>query len=318
MFLRFGRIIGAAWLMPAAAFAAQPVLAAKDVPKPVPVVQDYKPKPGLWLLADEDTKIYLFGTIHMLPPGFKWRSPAFDKVAAEADELVVETASDADGSLDAAMLIAILLKEPVPILERVPADKRPALKAAIEKGNVPLQAMSMIRTWMVAVTLGLADSLDGWGVEDSDEAPGVEDVLEAEFRAAKKPIGSVESPQAALDAFNAMPEFEQRAMLLDTIAALGEDEDEAEAAEAEDDNADDHLWAKGRFDEAYAIYMKDFPPLLYDGLVRKRNAAWTLWLAERLKKPGTVLFAVGAAHLAGPDSVQAMLAKNGLQAKRVN
>ncbi len=53
-------------------------------------------------------------------------------------------------------------------------------------------------------------------------------------------------------------------------------------------------------------------------LVRRRNAAWTLWLEERLKKPGTLLFAVGAGHLAGRESVQAMLAKRGLQVKRID
>jgi uncharacterized protein YbaP (TraB family) len=31
-----------------------------------------------------------------------------------------------------------------------------------------------------------------------------------------------------------------------------------------------------------------------------------------LKQPGTVFIAVGAAHLAGPDSVQAQLAKMGV------
>jgi uncharacterized protein YbaP (TraB family) len=35
-----------------------------------------------------------------------------------------------------------------------------------------------------------------------------------------------------------------------------------------------------------------------------------------LPKPGTVFIAVGAAHLAGPDSVQAQLRKLGIQAVR--
>ncbi|HEX8064372.1 MAG TPA: TraB/GumN family protein [Allosphingosinicella sp.] len=51
---------------------------------------------------------------------------------------------------------------------------------------------------------------------------------------------------------------------------------------------------------------------------RRRNAAWTQWLEERLKKPGTLLFAVGAGHLAGRESVQAMLAKRGLSVKRID
>ena len=28
-----------------------------------------EPRPAIWLLADEDTSIYLFGTVHVLHPG---------------------------------------------------------------------------------------------------------------------------------------------------------------------------------------------------------------------------------------------------------
>ena len=48
------------------------------------------PRPALWLLADTDTKIYLFGTIHILPHGFQWRGPAINRAIEEADELVME------------------------------------------------------------------------------------------------------------------------------------------------------------------------------------------------------------------------------------
>jgi len=36
-----------------------------------------------------------------------------------------------------------------------------------------------------------------------------------------------------------------------------------------------------------------------------------------MARPGTVFIAVGAGHLAGPDSVQAKLAKLGVKAERV-
>ena len=39
------------------------------------------PRPAIWLVADADTRIYLFGTIHVLPPGLQWRSPTFSTAA---------------------------------------------------------------------------------------------------------------------------------------------------------------------------------------------------------------------------------------------
>jgi hypothetical protein len=308
----FGKrgILWSAWLVPAALLAGQPVAAAKPAPTPAPVDQDYAPKPGLWLLADEDTKIYLFGTTHLLAPGFKWRSPAVDKAAAEADELVVETLEEPDAEPDMAMMLAILLEKPVPVLDRVPADRRKMVAKAFKDAGVKLDDMAMLRTWMVSVLLGYAQELKGWGVSEMKDAPGVEDALEAQFRAAGKPISAVETADAGLEAFNALPEAEQVKLLLEAAAPVEESE------EAETDS--DDLWAQGRYEEAYARDMADFPPALFDGLVVKRNAAWVEWLGKRLEKPGTMLFAVGAAHLAGPESVQKMLARRGLQTKRVD
>src|SRR5690348_14802900 len=50
--------------------------------------------PALWEVSDPDTTIYLFGTIHLLPDGLKWRTPKFDKAVADSQELVVETTVD--------------------------------------------------------------------------------------------------------------------------------------------------------------------------------------------------------------------------------
>jgi hypothetical protein len=53
------------------------------------------PRPAIRLLQDEDTKIYLFGTVHVFPATLRWRSPSLDRIIAEADELVMETPRNA-------------------------------------------------------------------------------------------------------------------------------------------------------------------------------------------------------------------------------
>src|SRR5688572_14622126 len=52
--------------------------------------------PALWSVSDADTKIYLFGTIHLLPAGHEWRTPVIERAIAESDELVVEVALSDD------------------------------------------------------------------------------------------------------------------------------------------------------------------------------------------------------------------------------
>ena len=48
----------------------------------------------------------------------------------------------------------------------------------------------------------------------------------------------------------------------------------------------------------------------------KRNEAWAKNIAERMKQPGVTFVAVGAGHLAGPDSLQKQLEKLGIEVQR--
>jgi uncharacterized protein YbaP (TraB family) len=269
------------------------------------------PRPALWLLADDDTKIYMFGTIHVLPPGFRWRSAALDKAVGESAELVVETYEPPGTETSVENTAGFFAAQPVPILQRVPRSKRKRLKAAIETAGLPLPVLDRMHSWAAAMTLGIAQMLQEYGVEDPAGAPGVEDVLEETFRGTGKPILSVEDGNAVLASMSALPETVQTQLLLEAIAPPSGD-DPAAVGVGEAD------WVAGRSEALDLDAEPGFPPALFDVLVRRRNAAWTAWLEERLKKPGTLLFAVGAGHLAGRESVQAMLAKRGLAVKRID
>ena len=53
-----------------------------------------QPRPALWKVSDRDTTIYLFGTIHLLPANYPWRSPALEKATQQSQSLVLETIVD--------------------------------------------------------------------------------------------------------------------------------------------------------------------------------------------------------------------------------
>jgi uncharacterized protein YbaP (TraB family) len=57
---------------------------------------------------------------------------------------------------------------------------------------------------------------------------------------------------------------------------------------------------------------------LYQVLLTDRNRNWAKQIDGLLKHSGTVFVAVGAGHLAGPDSVQAQLRKLGVATQRVH
>lgn len=288
------RILIAAWL------AIAPVaVAAKDAPGP-----------AIWRIADADTTIYLFGTIHILEPDLKWRSRALNRIIRQADELVVESSSADFAKIEAGMaeeLEAEIAVDRPPLIERVARSKRDAVRRTIAASGMPEGMFDMLPTWMAVFALGMGGLPDG-GTEEA----GADSTLEQLFLKAGKPVVSVEDPSQVIGAIRKLPEGE-------LLRLLEEDAEAAEAGAPPGALGEDQRWANGDVASlAEGLGEADLGPALYDALIRHRNAAWTGWLVDRMKRPGTVLFAVGAGHLAGPDSVQTMLAARDVTSERID
>jgi uncharacterized protein YbaP (TraB family) len=295
-----------------AAPAAAPSSARAEAVKPgADTVQAPAPRPAIWLLADEDTRIYLFGTIHMLPPGLQWRSAAFENVVREADELVLEVAEDPDTDQVAAIAPLIMRDQPLSILERVSPERRQGLRELIQSLGMPVESFDGLQTWAAAMTLavtGLTQALAGPDGSPED-VTGVEDELRVDFLQSGRPISGVEDGPQQLGFLSGLSPATQREMLEEMVDGYARgDSDFGELSE--------EGWLRGDTADI-AAEMEEMPAELFDVLVTRRNAAWTGWLIERLQRPGTVLFAVGAGHLAGRDSVQSMLADRGLTVTRL-
>lgn len=264
-------------------------------------------RPGLWKLSDPDTTIYLFGTIHLLPEGFDWRTPAIERAIAGADALVLEIVDQGDpGAPERYRALATSPGLP-PLAERVPADKRDELAALMAKAGFAEGRLDSLETWAAAIALGGAlYTTMGVSVDH-----GVETQLRSAFAEAGKPIAGIETTAQQLGYFDTLPEPSQRRLLLSIL-------EESDGANAEFD-AMSAAWARGDTD-AIAVTFDDelrISPELADILIRQRNADWAEWIESRLDTPGTVLVAVGAGHLAGDDSLQTMLAAKGLSVERV-
>ena len=264
-----------------------------------------RPRPALWKLADADTTIYLFGTIHMLPKDLAWRTPALEQAIAASETLVLETELGND-PMAAAQVMMKLGTSPglPPIVERVPEAKRAAFRKAIAEAGVPEKALDRMETWAAALTL-MAVSFQKMGL--SGEA-GVERGLAAGY---KKPVKGLETVEQQFGYFDQLSESAQRALLAEMIDDPKKAKAEFEAMLAAWKSGDTEAIAR-TFDSETAL-----SPELREVLMRKRNAAWAEWVAKRLDQPGTVMVAVGAGHLAGKDSVQRMLRARGLKAVRV-
>lgn len=266
-------------------------------------------RPAMWKVYDRDTEIYLFGTVHLLPPGTQWRTPQFDKATRDAGTLVVETIIDEKNPQAFAMELARLSVRPgLPsILDRVRPEKRAALQAVIAKSGIPLASLNNMETWAAAFAL-LQLQFKELGVSGSE---GVELALRKAFAAAGKPIQQLETNSQQLGFFDTLPKSAQRELLEGAV--------EEPAAARQQFDGMVAAWMSGDVDLIGRTFNAELQssPELKQALLVRRNANWSYWLQTRMGQPGKVMVAVGAGHLAGSDSVVELLKQRGYRVKRV-
>lgn len=295
IFRFFKRAFAFAGLAAAAAFA-QPAAAQSA-------------KPALWQVSDPDTTVYLFGTIHLLPKDYQWKSRAIDRAIADSQTLYVETLVDQANPQALARELARLGygNGLLPLASRINPAKRPLLEAAIAKSGIPRPVFDRMETWTAAFTL-LGVQFKSIGLAGEH---GVEQSLRQTFAAAGKPVGQLETNSEQLGFFDTLPQDAQRALLEGAI--------ENPQSMGNDFNAMLQSWASGDVNAIARTFNEGLAasPALRDALLRRRNANWSNWIANRMVSPGKVLVAVGAGHLAGEESVQRYLESRGYKVKRL-
>jgi len=263
------------------AAAALNAIPAPRAPQPAPYADA---EPALWVVNDEDTIIYLFGTFHALDGRASWFNDEVETAFEAADELVLET----------------LIPEP-PAAPRA-AGPRP------EPGIQPARPFAGSGSYLSASKMVLSAGRSRGLSTDR----GADSVLRAAAEQSGKPVGGLESFDFQLRMFSRMSGASapsdpvQGARTKAALAAL--------LAELQS------AWNRGDI-ERFAPMLEQMEaksPESYRQLFPARNARWAQWIARRLQQPGTVFVAVGAGHLAGKDSVQHKLAQLRIRSQRIN
>ena len=263
-------------------------------------------KPPIWTLSDEDTVIHFFGTVHLLRPELNWRSPAFDEAFASSDTLVVEidmTSEAAQASLLRDFVQRGMYQNGETLRAALNEADEEVVEAAFDSVGVPLNAMNTFEPWLAAVNLSnMKLQADGY-----DPGSGVESVLEAEARRDGKELGYLEEISDQADAFDGMSPETQIEFLYETAILLDDSPQMLDQLVAE--------WADGDITGIGVMVASPegvgYSREAYDALLVNRNARWVPRIEDMLDTPGTIFIAVGAGHLAGPDSVIEMLRGRG-------
>ena len=264
--------------------------------------------PALWVIRDADSTIYLFGTVHVLRPTTAWGTARVDAAFDSADEIYLEI-SNPD---DQAALIPIIQQHGLdpanPLSSRLTAEEFAKFDEAAKTIGASGAQLDVFRPWLAALQLSMAPLAKA----GYDPQSGVELILKARAEAAGKPVKGFETLDQQIRILADMPEDVQLAFLRSTL------EDYEDAASMLDGMV--ASWSTGDvagLERVMVDEMQTETPQVYEALLVRRNQDWANQIQTLLAGSGTVFIAVGAAHLAGDDSVQELLEDRGVAAERM-
>jgi uncharacterized protein YbaP (TraB family) len=263
-------------------------------------------QPALWHMSDEDSDVYIFGTIHILPADLEWRSAEIDAAFASAQTVYFETPSDAEAQAAMQPLIVQLgLNHDGRSLSSMLDDEtNERLQRIAPSVGLPVAQLEIFRPWLA----GLSVSVGYLMSQGQDPNSGVEQVLAAEAAAAGQTVAFFETPEQQLHFFADMSEDVQVNFLAQGLVDI----ESGEALSVLEQM--DESWVSGDIDGLDELVnggMKTEMPEVYQTIFVNRNNNWVLQIEEILDGSGTVFIAVGAGHLAGEDSVITQLRSRG-------
>ena len=265
--------------------------------------------PALWVVKDDDTTIYLFGTVHVLKPGLSWFDEAVKDAFDKSDTLMLEMVLPEDqAEIQQVMLPLAIDPQRTALSSRLDNEQRAAYYAAMDKVGLPATQFDIFEPWFAAVTLSVAP-LAKLGY---DPEQGAEKQLTRFAKSTGKPIAGFEDLKEQLGFLDRLPADAQLSYLNSVVRDIDKMGPTLDTLVAQ--------WAAGN-PEALAETMNESmaeTPEVAEALLFARNARWADQIKTRMDEPGTVFVAVGAGHLAGDRSVQVLLAERGLVAERVD
>jgi uncharacterized protein YbaP (TraB family) len=267
-------------------------------------------EPGLWVAKGPSATVYLFGTIHLLRKGEAWEPPAVAAALAASQELWLEVPDPGDAQAAQTLMQQLGFDRTHPLSSKLPPGDLAHLDGAAKSLGIAEgeKAFEPMRPWLVSIALEDALVVHA----GYDPQSGVETVLRRDAVAAGKSVRGFETLEQQLHFFADMNPALELQLLQNTLQDFDEGPQKLTSLVTAWRNGDDTAIARTMVDEIKGPF-----PALYRTILVGRNEAWADAIAAMLKGSGVRFVAVGAAHLAGPDSVQAALERRSVHVERI-
>ena len=261
--------------------------------------QNTQDKTSLWSVQSVGGKVYLLGSVHFLRQTDYPLPNAMEQAYANCDRVVFETNIGAMGSpeIQQQMFGLGFYPENDNIFNHLSRDTADMLKDKLAGMGLPESLVSRLKPWTAAMTLEvLILKLMGF-----DEQAGIDFHFYQRAVTDGKHLEYFETIEYQLKLLAGLDDRNQDALLRQTLTEMERVEELAPKMVS--------YWRSGNFKKLTGL--SPMPPYLHERLLTRRNQNWIERIQDYLVEPLNTLVVVGALHLAGPDSVVALLRQNG-------
>lgn len=260
--------------------------------------------PAFWVLEEGSHRVFLLGSVHLLPPDMIWMRGEIEDARTKAQVFVFE-APLRDSEKAMASFVERHGKLPAgqTLQGMMPVADFEALEQASLAVQYPPKLLLPFRPWLAAVYLELYSYLK------AGYSPyyGVDRVIEHDAELRHAPFAYLESVDEQLSYFlKQTPEAEMSYLRSTVHDVLDSPELPGQLIDA---------WAQGdtkRLGELIDAGMASTPQLKAQLLI-SRNRKWVPQIVGMLRSGKTHFITVGAGHLIGRDSIVAMLRAKGFK-----
>jgi uncharacterized protein len=264
----------------------------------------------LWKVesATGSAPLYLVGSVHALSRDVYPLSQTFERAFESAGTLVEEIDLAEVGSLSGgvAMLGKGLYTDGRTFSGVVTKETFDLVAARLKIMGVPVETISPMKPWMVAMMLMAAD-IQKAGLNPS---LGLDEYFFEKATAAGKPVKGLETIDYQVDRFDKMPVALQEQLLRSTLDDLRTEQQELK------DVID--AWRRGDAASLERLLLASFKesPEVYASLLVERNRNWLGDIDTCLAQRSPCFMVVGAAHLVGPDGLINLLRRKGYRVEQ--
>ena len=262
--------------------------------------------PALWTVSDADSKILLFGSVHILPGDFEWRTERFDQALRKVDTVMFETdvSAAAQATVSAEAFARGIYTDGTLLTDVLDDAQEARIRAAAAEYALPFGPLLAMRPWMAAGMIANA-AMARAGFTDI----GVEGQLLPEL--GDKTMAYLETNMFQLDLLTGSDDAEDAADLVRVLDGMADFPTQIDSLLAH--------WVDGQSDGLLDMLVDQMvgDEEMIDTIIYQRNQNWIAPIEALLADNELTLIVVGAAHLLGDKGVPALLEAKGYRVERI-